>query len=106
MELKDFHRLHAGQTCLVCGVGPNLTATHPSLFPFPSFGVNTIYKLDGWKPTYFVGVDERLKLDDGAAICEKLCDENRSDVASSAGHEREGATHVLRSPLGVVCVML
>lgn len=56
---------------MICGVGPNLELTPPELFPFPSFGVNTIYKRDNWTPTYFVGVDERLKLDDGAAIVEK-----------------------------------
>jgi hypothetical protein len=30
--------------------------------------VNTIYKYEGWKPTYYVGVDERLRLEDGEAI--------------------------------------
>lgn len=71
MELKDFYRKHAGQTCVICGVGPNLELTPPESLPYPSFGVNTIYKRANWMPDYFVGVDERLKLDDGKAICEK-----------------------------------
>lgn len=74
MRIEDFYRKHSGQTCLVCGVGPNLELTPPESFPFPSFGVNTIYKRANWKPTYFVGVDERLRLDDGPAICEKYRD--------------------------------
>ncbi len=61
---------HKGETCVVCGVGPNLRLTPPESFPYPSFGVNTIYHYEGWKPTYFVGVDERLRLEDGAAICD------------------------------------
>lgn len=74
MELLDFYRKHDGQTCIVCGVGPNLESTPPESLSFPSFGVNTIYKRAGWMPTYFVGVDERLRLDDGPAICEKYRD--------------------------------
>ena len=70
MRLADFHDLHRGQTCLIVGVGPNLALTPPEWFDYPSFGVNTIYKYEGWKPTYFVGVDERLRLEDGPAIVE------------------------------------
>jgi hypothetical protein len=80
MQLADFHNKHKGQTCLIVGVGPNLHLTPPQWFDYPSFGVNTIYKsallglFDGWKPTYYVGVDERLRLEDGAAICEAYPD--------------------------------
>ena len=76
MKLTDFHNLHAGQTCLIVGVGGNLELTPPQWFDYPSFGVNTIYKsvalgkFEGWRPTYFVGVDERLQREDGEAICE------------------------------------
>jgi hypothetical protein len=46
-------------------VGPNLKLTPPECFNDPSFGVNTIYKYEGWKPTYFVAVDlDMLKLYD------------------------------------------
>lgn len=71
MKLSDFYNLHAGQTCLIVGVGPNLKDTPPELFDYPSFGVNTIYHYEGWMPTYYVGVDERLRLEDGAAVVEK-----------------------------------
>lgn len=68
MNLAEFHNLHKGKTCLIVGVAPNLKDTPPELFNYPSFGVNTIYHYEGWKPTYFVGVDERLRLEDGAAL--------------------------------------
>lgn len=69
MNLADFHNLHAGQTCLIVGVGPNLEKTPPERFAYPSFGINTLYKREGtWKPTYFIGVDEELLKRDGDAI--------------------------------------
>lgn len=74
MNLADFHQKHKGETCLIVGVGPNLNLTPPQWFDYPSFGVNTIYKYPNWKPTYFVGVDERLKLEDGRAIVETYPD--------------------------------
>jgi hypothetical protein len=75
MQLADFHMRHKGETALVCGVGPNLVLTPPWWFDYPSFGVNTIYKAAwDWEPTYFVGVDERLRLDDGPAICSRYAD--------------------------------
>jgi hypothetical protein len=70
MHIDDFYNMHAGQTCLIVGVGGNLHLTPPEWFDYPSFGVNTIYKYPGWKPTYFVGVDERLEREDGKAIAE------------------------------------
>ena len=70
MKLEDYHKLHAGKTCVVVGLGPNLKLTPPTLFDYPTFGINTIYKqsLWDWKPTYYVGVDERLRLEDGEAV--------------------------------------
>lgn len=75
MKIEDFYNLHKGQTCLIVGVGQNLELTPPEWFDYPSFGVNTIYKRAGdWKPTYFVGVDERLEREDGAAIMDAYRD--------------------------------
>jgi hypothetical protein len=74
VNLADFHNKHAGQTCLIVGLGPNLHLTPPAWFNYPSFGVNTLYRYEGWNPTYFVGVDERLKLEDGAAIVQRYPD--------------------------------
>lgn len=69
MDIADYYNFHKGQTCLIVGVGGNLELTPPEWFNYPSFGVNTIYKREGdWKPTYFVGVDERLEREDGEAI--------------------------------------
>lgn len=71
MDIADFYNYHRGETCLIVGVGSNLELTPPEWFDYPSFGVNTIYKREGtWKPTYYVGVDERLEREDGAAISE------------------------------------
>jgi len=78
--MSKFYDKHAGETCLLVGNGPNLLKTPPELFDYPSFGVNTIYKsverglFDGWKPTYFVGVDERLEREDGAEISRVYAD--------------------------------
>ena len=74
MKIGDFYQKHAGETCLLVGVGENLKLTPPEWFDYPSFGVNTIYRYEGWKPTYFVGVDERLEREDGKAISEKYRD--------------------------------
>jgi hypothetical protein len=74
VNLADFHNKHAGQTCLIAGLGPNLHLTPPAWFSYPSFGINTMYRYKGWNPTYFVGVDERLKLEDGAAIVQRYPD--------------------------------
>ena len=74
--ISDFHQLHKGETCVIVGLGPNLKLTPPTMFDYPSFGINTIYKQTewNWKPTYYVGVDERLRIEDGNAICESYPD--------------------------------
>lgn len=69
--LTDFYGKHRGETCLVIGLGPNLHLTPPALFNYPSFGINTFYRYEGYEPTYFVGVDERLKLEDGKEIVKR-----------------------------------
>lgn len=74
MDIAKFYNLHKGETCLIVGVGGNLHLTPPEKFDYPSFGVNTIYKYEGWKPAYFVGVDDRLYREDGKAISEKYRD--------------------------------
>jgi hypothetical protein len=68
VETIDFYNRHKGETCLIVGVGPNLRLTPPEWFNYPSFGINTIYHYAGWKPTYYVGVDERLYREDGEEI--------------------------------------
>jgi hypothetical protein len=75
VELSDFHQLHAGQTCLFVGNGPNLHLTPPEWFNYPSFGVNTCHLWPGtWKPTYYTGVDHRLFLEFGEAVYAKFRD--------------------------------
>jgi hypothetical protein len=74
MQLADFYNKHKGETCLIAGLGPNLNLTPPEQFPHPSFSVNTIFRHPTWKPTYYVGVDERLRVENGAELAEKLKD--------------------------------
>ena len=57
--ISKFHNLHKGETCLLIGNAENLLLTPPELFPYPSFGMNTIHKL-GYQPTYYVAVDSRI----------------------------------------------
>lgn len=54
------------------GNGPNLSLTPPHWFEFPSFGMNTIFMLEGWKPTYYVAVDSRVMREFSEAINEKF----------------------------------
>ena len=74
MQLADFHNLHRGETCLIVGVGPNLKLTPPEWFDYPSLSCNSIYRYEGWRPTYYVGVDERLRVENGAEIVRKYAD--------------------------------
>lgn len=69
MDITKFHDLHKGETCLLVGVAPNLKLTPPEIFHYPSISVNSIIKYEGWKPTYYVGVDERLRVENGNEIC-------------------------------------
>jgi len=56
--MNKFYDCHKGETCLLVGNGPNLHKTPPEWFNYPSFGLNTIFYYEGWKPDYFVAVDE------------------------------------------------
>ena len=56
------------------GNAPNLHETPPAWFDYPSFGMNTIYKYEGWKPAYYVAVDTRLMNEGGAIIAERFGD--------------------------------
>lgn len=72
MELADFHNLHAGETCLLVGNGPNLHLTPPEWFEYPSFGMNTCHLWAGeWVPDYYVTVDQRVMREFGEAVYKK-----------------------------------
>ena len=70
MRVQDYYQKHQGETCLIVGVGPNLALTPPGMFDYPSLSCNSIFRYEGWRPTYYVGVDERLKVENGAEICQ------------------------------------
>lgn len=71
-RVKSFHMKHEGETGVVITLGPNLHLTPPTLFDYPSFGINTYYRHveDYGCPTYFVGVDARLFREGGEEIKE------------------------------------
>lgn len=72
--IEDFWMKHKGQTCLMVMVGPNLHLTPPEWFNYPSFSCNSIFKYEGWKPTYYVGVDKRLRVENSEIIMERFGD--------------------------------
>jgi len=60
-KAEDFHNIHQDETCLIIGNGPGL-GDIPLWFleSYPSLGSNLIYKLEGFKPTYYATVDSRI----------------------------------------------
>lgn len=66
--MQNFCGIHKGETALMVGNGRNLLKTPPEWFDFPSFGMNTIYKYKGWKPTYYVAVDAAIQSVHGEAV--------------------------------------
>jgi hypothetical protein len=62
MELEDFRGIHSGQDVICIGNGPSLESVSVEfLRSRPSFGLNFIVQhnehLDGFVPTYWVGLD-------------------------------------------------
>lgn len=74
MDIADFYNKHQGETCLLVGNGENLHATPPTWFDYPSIGMNTIHKYQGWQPTYYVTADHRVYREFGEEIKEKYAD--------------------------------
>lgn len=77
MQLFDpvqFYQLHKGETALLVGNGPNLHKTPPEWFDYPSFGLNTIHKYKGWRPTYYCACDYSLFESYGAEVVEAFPD--------------------------------
>lgn len=73
-DLAQFRGIHAGETCVLVGNGVNLCLTPPHWFNYPSFGMNTIHKYDGWKPTYYAAVDVRVMKEFGEMIVSQFAD--------------------------------
>lgn len=74
MTISNFHDIHAGGTILLVGNGLNLAQTPPAWFDYPSIGMNTIHKYEGWMPTYYTAVDSRVMREFGDEISEKYRD--------------------------------
>jgi hypothetical protein len=72
--MDRFKSIHSGETALLVGNGNNLHLTPPTGFDYPSFGMNTIHRYEGWKPTYYVAVDQRIWRDFGSEIDVKYND--------------------------------
>lgn len=75
MELKDFHHLHEGETCLIIGNGPSLNDI-PDWFlnSYLNFGCNLIHEREGFTPTYYVAVDGWVHREMGDTINEIYAD--------------------------------
>lgn len=60
-RIDDFYNIHSGESCLIIGNGPGL-ADLPLDFlrSYISFGSNLLYKLAGFKPTYYATCDSRV----------------------------------------------
>ena len=74
MEYQAFRNIHKGEVALLVGNGVNLKLTPPELFNLPALGMNTIYQYEGWKPTYYTAVDNRVMREFGKEIAEKYRD--------------------------------
>jgi len=72
--MDKFRGVHSGQTALLVGNGINLNLTPPTAFNYPSFGMNTVYKYNGWTPDYYTAVDTRVMNEFGKEIAEKYAD--------------------------------
>jgi hypothetical protein len=60
---------------LLVGNGKNLSLTPPERFGgYPSFGMNTIHRYEGWKPNYYTAVDSRVMREFGREIVDALGD--------------------------------
>jgi hypothetical protein len=73
-DIAQFRNIHTGETCVLVGNGPNLHLTPPEWFNYPAFGMNTIHKYDGWKPTYYAAVDVRVMKEFGEMIVRQFAD--------------------------------
>ncbi len=73
-DISQFKDAHVGETMLIVGNGKNVKETPPELFPYPSIGCNTIHLYEGWKPTYYTAVDNRVAKEFGADIVERFAD--------------------------------
>lgn len=73
--LESFWNKHLGETCLIVGNGPSL-ADIPLRFlrQYPSFGSNLVYKLEGFKPTYYATVDRRVMREYGEEVIQAFGD--------------------------------
>lgn len=74
MDYQAFRNIHKGETALLVGNGVNLKLTPPELFNLPSIGMNTIHQYEGWKPTYYTAVDNRVMREFGKEVSEKYSD--------------------------------
>ena len=74
-RLEDFHRMHEGETCLVICNGISLRDMPVDfLEKYPSFGCNTIFKHQEFKPWYYAACDSRTFYQWGDEIMARLGD--------------------------------
>lgn len=74
MIFEEYQGWHQDQTMLLVGNGGNLDLTPPEWFQYPSIGMNTIHKREGYKPDYYIAVDRRVAREFGGAISNRFSD--------------------------------
>lgn len=72
--MQEFRNIHTGGTALLVGNGANLHLTPPAWFDYPAFGMNTIHRYEGWTPTYYTTVDNRVYREFRKEIVSKFAD--------------------------------
>lgn len=70
MYIDSFVNRYKGETALLVGNGENLHLTPPTNFSYPSFGMNTIFKYESWRPDYYVTVDQRVMREFGDEVAQ------------------------------------
>ena len=74
MDITKFKDIHKGEAMLLVGNGENLHLTPPEQFNYPSIGMNTIHRYEGWIPDYYVAIDRRVWHEFGEEIEKKFGD--------------------------------
>jgi len=60
-DLAGFYNIHDGETCLIVGNGPSQSDLPLEfLHKYPSFASNTVFRREGFMPTYYATVDKRV----------------------------------------------
>lgn len=75
VRIQDFFQIHRGEICLIACNGISLKDMPLEfLRKYPSFGCNTIWKHEGFKPWYYAVCDDRNKTVYGEQVMARFAD--------------------------------